>query len=341
VNALRRESGRSVIAKLAFLKSDLCVFAISCLLASYVLLFVDKNKTIQTPDPTSFTKVALFDFIRLQALGLTTGNNVSRLYRFFFYPVLFAALWAALRGFVTRWRDSRLTRGDLFAILSIALIVVIPVLPRTMNGSGFFTDRLLIYIWITALAAAAVGVPRTSILSRPAGTLCAALFALFALALSDYYVRPVAKGLAVNESLLGPAPGDRGLFISPPANYDPSASNVMLSYDPFYWAAAHYFRMTNTIMLNAPWLTLPIIPLAPRGELLTNIYPDIPPDYIYGKLANSEQERQRIERIAQFIVLVKYPGYERLQATRPAWLKALHCGPGVWLSLCSVPSQAH
>ena len=54
----------------------------------------------------------------------------------------------------------------------------------------------------------------------------------------------------------------------------------MVSFDPYVWAPARYFRQTDSIMLNAPWLNLPILPLEPRGEEFaiefkdTNNYPD-------------------------------------------------------------------
>jgi hypothetical protein len=112
----RRRKGRSTSAKLAFVKTDLCFVLISCLLASYVLLFVDKNRTSENLQNTVFERAGRIDFIRLHALGLTSGNNISRLYRFAFYPLLLVVFSVALRGFVKRWRESRLTRGDLFAV---------------------------------------------------------------------------------------------------------------------------------------------------------------------------------------------------------------------------------
>jgi hypothetical protein len=180
--------------------------------------------------------------------------------------------------------------------------------------------------------------PQKTFLWGGLSTLFAALFALFALGLSDHYVRPLANSFAVNESVLGPAPGHLGFFIIPPLDYDPTLEDH-LSYDPFLWSATTYFRMTNTVMLNAPWLSLSILPIEPRGELLAKLYPKTSPEDIYEKLAKSKDERQRVEQIAQFVVLVKYPEYDRFEASRPAWLRELHCGQGMWFSACTFPGE--
>ena len=92
-----------------------------------------------------------------------------------------------------------------------------------------------------------------------------ALFGITALALANHYVRPVAEHIALLETVRSNAPGKSGMFINSPGQ--PQISS-RVSFDPYVWAAARYFRQTDTIILNAPWLSLSIIPLDPKGEEL-------------------------------------------------------------------------
>jgi len=343
LNKFRSSAGQqSWTAAFTGLKPDLLFFLASCLLASYILLFVDRSKTSNNLQNSFLSPRMLLDFVRLRPLGLTTGNNISRLYRLMFYPLLLIAILTGLRGFGSRWKEARLAPRDLFVALSIAFAVVFPLLPRSINGSDFFSDRLVIYIWILALAAASARVG--NLLIRPWSAALAVCLAVFALVLSDHFVRPVAKALVADERMAGPAPGERGVFLSPTVDFDPTLDRgVMLSYDPFVWSAARYFRRTNTIMLNAPWLDLPILPVAPRGDMFANLFPRTNdyPDKFYDKLTKSEDVRRRVEQLAQFVVLIKYPGYKRFESTMPSWIKQLHCGPGEYFSLCTVTdSQA-
>jgi len=75
--------------------------------------------------------------------------------------------------------------------------------------------------------------------------------------------QPGSVGLIISEPRYDDAsragPGSVGIIAEPKYASD-------LSFDPFLWSGAHYFRRSKAILANAPWMDLPIIMIRPLNE---------------------------------------------------------------------------
>jgi hypothetical protein len=137
-------------------------------------------------------------------------------------------------------------------VTSVACFLLFAFVPEWINGGAFFRERFPIFFVLLLLACAAAAAPSVRWSYVPG------IFALVALASTlmlqwqrtsqiAAQLRPL---LAADSSL--PRSGS-GLILADRGPLDPD-----LSFDPYFWAAAHYFRQSHAILLNAPWLDLPI-----------------------------------------------------------------------------------
>lgn len=326
-----RQRGRD----LAGLTVDAGVAAVSYLSLAYIALFVSGQRSMENLHEHYPRREMLHDFIRLKPLSVVANTFGSQLYRLTLYALLGAATLVALRGIRKRWHKREPHVSDLLLAGSLALGFLMPLLPRSMNGSDFFSDRLMVFVWILALAAAA---PRLCA-SGPARTILIAggcIFSLGSLLLAEQWVRPTAQKLMVIETAPIAHEGQRGIFVDSPAL--PEATN--LTFDPFNWAGARYFRRNNSIMLNSPWLDLPILPLAPKGDLFANLF--VPrlnnyPQRFRSMLLETPVQRQRIAPLMDVVVPI---GFARVGGTEldplmtVEWPKNWQCARNVWYFAC-------
>ncbi len=301
-----KEKWNSLFHTSRALITDITFALLSFLPLAYVGLFVRKDSAPPDVHMHHMGLMTVLSLATLKTLSVVGKNPIGLVYRLSFYLILLVAIKLSFRGFRQRWATRKLRVSDLMILGSITLGLAIPVLPRSLNGSDYFADRLVIYIWIGAIASAACHIGQSG---RVQQCMCAAgaLFGITALALANHYVRPVAEHIALLETVRSNAPGQSGMFINSPGQ--PQISS-RVSFDPYVWAAARYFRQTDTIILNAPWLSLSIIPLDPKGEELAkrfNYLIDYP-DRFRDALLHSETMRAQIAFPPEFVVSTQIPG---------------------------------
>jgi hypothetical protein len=146
-------------------------------------------------------------------------------------------------------------------------LLAIPVLPGTMNGSDFFSQRLMIIPWMGALAAASgYSAPRRLSRVVPVFAICLALTTLLP---AERFFRPVAQQLFALEHQPLPEHAE-GLAILDPAMLKAVRVQYQLGFNPYLWSGALPFLHADAVMLNSPFMDQKITPLmpAPGGDLL-------------------------------------------------------------------------
>ncbi len=107
------------------------------------------------------------------------------------------------------------------------------------------------------------------------------------------------------------------------------------------WAGTSYFRRSGSVLLNTPWMDLPILPLGARTALLTATVPPAQlEDYqvLREALMASSSARDNILPRADFILFAG-PGDRLSQAVigpilQSAGKPQLACAPASWYVLC-------
>jgi hypothetical protein len=159
---------------------------------------------------------------------------------------------------VSVWKHGgRVCSAAIAMIATSALcFTLVCIAPATVNGSGYLADRLSIFWLIFAIAAAAASRPPRR-LSIAAGVI--ALCATCAV-LPFQWVNTSRIARELRPALEAPRvqAGSVGLIIG-----DLRSGKRDLTFDPFVWGGAHYFRRSGAIMANAPWMDLPIIMIRP------------------------------------------------------------------------------
>ena len=181
---------------------------------------------------------------------------------------------------VQQWRRNRAEgvwrASDSMMVYAACSFVIMPLLPSDISGAYYFFERLNIMLWITILLAASGWSPQAeSVFSGAAkaqdlnrkvklASGSAAVFATLLTALVlhtvDSTLRPFADRdytlanteLPLRGQLAMVLDGDQErkyLWAGPP-------------WDPYFWDTVALLRRNDAIMVNAPWLDSPIIPLA-------------------------------------------------------------------------------
>ncbi len=195
------------------------------------------------------------------------------------------ALLLAISQFRRRWTPGRgapghWTPGDSMLVFCACLFVLFPILPSDLSGAYYFTERLTILLWLMVLLAACAWEPKAEsaspALARVAvdrrsrwADLAAGAFAVCTTALilhaADRTLRPFAERDAELARTKLPLQGRLSMVLDggKPRVY-PWAGPP---WDPFYWETVALLRTNDGILVNAPWLDSPIIPLAPTAAL--------------------------------------------------------------------------
>lgn len=192
-------------------------------------------------------------------------------------------LVAAIVFTVQQWRKNRSARvwtnSDSATMYALCFFLFLPLLPSDISGAYYFFERLNVMLWITTLLAASGWSPHPSaavngpVLAPRAeretpewltANLGAAIFTVLMttvlLHALDRTLRPFAErdyalahtDLPLKGQLTMVLDGDQErkyLWAGPP-------------WDPYYWDTVALLRHNDGIMVNAPWLDSPIIPLA-------------------------------------------------------------------------------
>ena len=272
----------------------------SCL--GYISFYTDKKRSIAEA-PTHLVPMAeLVHYAKLYGLAFFGGGSIgATVYHACLYLVLLVgvifAFSAALSQLQLRQWSSQLSWTAAFVVFVPALCI----LPPDMNGSHFFAERLVIFLWLAVLAAAS----GHSALSR-SGTLAisaaAVATATIVLVMAQLYLRPQARVLAQLET--SPRLHEKvGLLL--PGNIQFYDFKQPLDFYPMMWAGTYYFRQSGSVLLNTPWMDLPIMPLGARPPLLTDTVPlHLLESYqdLHAKLIASSGERHNILPRADFLL---------------------------------------
>jgi hypothetical protein len=327
----------------AALRRDLICAALAFCSVAYIAIFVSGSRTSEDLHHKFIQGRMLLDFVKAKPLILVFGNIGSRLYRIFLFALLGASLWVIYRSLRRRLSSAGFTGLRSLDVLSVgaaSILFLYPFIPRSINGSDFFADRLVIYVWMFAIAGASAGLTL-----RPAHlrllTGVATIVAVGVLAFSDKELRTAAHNLEKIEHPTIMPPGHRGIYIDAPVE----PATFFLNFSPYIWSSARYFRVTGSVMLNAPWLDLSILPLAPVNRLFTNLFqPKVVnyPDTFAELLLKSQRARDMIKSDLDFIIFVGYSGHDPNTVDnilKRRWSRTWDCRRDQWYAICSSPEQ--
>lgn len=245
-------------------RRDLLTLGCACACMSYVLLFTQTNKVRENLLVHVHPMMAVMKYSTLYGLGLFARASAATLvYTALLFATLLVALIFAARAFFDRGRDIKWHPADSLLFATLALVVVLPFLPDTMNGGFYFNTRFLILVWCGAIAAASGGpliAPRLSVLFPAMG--CAVL--AYTLILAQVRIAPEARRAAEAER----APivhTDENVILLPASDYE---ADPKLRFRPLEWSAVRYFRRAGDVMLDAPFLDMATMPIDTREPQL-------------------------------------------------------------------------
>ncbi|HTZ58247.1 MAG TPA: hypothetical protein VMB49_09135 [Acidobacteriaceae bacterium] len=242
--------------------------AISALCFLYPLASVDRSRSASNLRGFGLHKDALISSLALFGISpfdTRAKNFLINGYRLLLCALLLTCLWLAAEGFHSRWRERKLRSSDSMLILSVAILVAIPILPASMNGSDFFSQRLMVVPWLGAIAAAGATTRRITRMV-PA---FAVLLTVVTLLPAEIFFRPVARQLFALEHQPLPQHAE-GLAILDPAMLKQVRVQHELGFNPYLWSGVLPFLRGDDIMLNSPFMDQKITPLMPTtgGDLL-------------------------------------------------------------------------
>jgi hypothetical protein len=245
-------------------------FAVACLSFLYPLASADRSRSVANLHSTALHTDSLVSSIVLAGVSpfdTRATNPLIDLYRLGLYAILFGCLGLAARGLVGRWRARTLDPGDTMLLGAVAVLIAIPILPPEMNGSDYFAQRLMIFPWLAAIAAAS-HYRSPSRLQRIAPAFAVVMTALTLLP-AEIFIRPVARQLASLESQPLPEVAG-GLALLDPAMLKAVRVQHQLGFNPYLWSGVLPFVHANDVMLNSPWMDLTIMPVKATegGDLL-------------------------------------------------------------------------
>jgi hypothetical protein len=243
----------------------LFAFCVACLSFLYPLASADRSRSVANLGSTALRPANVISSLALFGISpfdTRSTDPLIDLYRLGLYAVLIASVALAARGCMERWRSRTLGPGDTLLVGAIVLLVAIPVLPQEMNGSDFFAQRLMIFPWLAALAAA--GRYRSPRRLARIAPVFAVVMAALTLAPAEIFIRPVARQLASLEAQALPD-HTGGLAILDPAMLKAVRVEHQVGFNPYVWSAVLPFLHADDVMLNSPWMDLTIMPVKAAG----------------------------------------------------------------------------
>jgi hypothetical protein len=242
--------------------------AVACLSFLYPLASVDRSRSASNLLGFGLHKDALISSLALFGISpfdTRSKNLLINCYRLGMYALLLVCLALAMEGFLGRWRTRKLRPSDSMLIMTVAILLAIPILPPSMNGSDFFSLRLMIFPWLGAIAAASATTRRVAHIALP----FAIILTLTTLIPAEIFFRPVARQLSTLEHQ--PLPANTGaLALLDPGMLKAVRVQHQLGFNPYLWSGALPLLQADDVMLNSPFMDQKITPLMPaaRGDLL-------------------------------------------------------------------------
>jgi hypothetical protein len=322
---------------------------IACISLLYPLASVDRSRSASNLHSFGLHKDALIGSLALSGISpfdTRSKNLLINCYRLGLWVLLVACLSLAASGFLGRLRARQLRPADSMLILAVAILFAIPILPASMNGSDFFSRRLMIFGWLLAVVAAS-GYQTPRLLERIAPAF-AVVLSLTVLLPAEFFLRPVSHQLFALEHQPLPEHTE-GIAILDPAMLKTVRVQHQLGFNPYLWSGVLPFVRAEDVMLNSPFMDQKITPLMPaaRGDLLIdrmsspdeaerlingNIdLPDLPPALRSSLLAST-----------RLVIFVATPSVLE-QGLAPLMGKGLAadyaCSSHAWYLVCSAPKS--
>ncbi len=254
------------IRRTRYLPDFLTLLCSSCFIG-YVATFID-NHAAGPGGHGSYTATwTVRTYLAMYGVAFFGKHGADAiLYRVVIASVLIAGIgigWHAVRH---RSNDRPWGAPESFFTIAIVVLLVFPFVPKTINDPYYLVVRLLIVAWIGALASASghkAFTRRTQVVLAVSAVCVTGLI----LTIAVHRINPIARSLAMIQREPLVPKGSIGLSLP---GYDGSDYSYPVLYSlPFEWGSSHFFRASNAIMLNAPWMDSTYFPIGPTGALLT------------------------------------------------------------------------
>jgi hypothetical protein len=341
----RRGTGiESFKASMRNFRSDLIYMLLSWATIGYIFLFVDKHKVMANVLETYDRKTELIKLFKLSTIAMFSGSSpIVIAYRISLYAILLLSLFLACAAAKRQWKFRSYSPATAFLVCTLVLTIVIPILPPVINGANYFSQRLVVFVWIGVLAAASGyrGLNRLKE-TRLAAGIC--LYSVAVLVLANSMIRPVAAQIFEIETTPIHNTSRTGLTLSLPD----APVTTELNYVPYYWAGSRYFRRSHSTLLNGGFLYEPYVPLGSHVEQLSpQLDAEIQnsPGDAYQLLLRSATARDQIMPRVNLLIftgsvepdelLTIVKGLDQSEPTR-AWA----CDSRGWYSACTSPFAA-
>lgn len=198
-------------------------------------------------------------------------------YRICLGLILVAATFLA----VQQWRQHRRVRvwtnSDTATIFAACVAVVLPLLPSDLSGAYYFFERLNELLWVVMLLAASGWAPTMQVSGAQGGAIVArnlpaqakvnrfaVVFSLVLTAIILHIANATLRPFANRDYRMAhvdlPMRGQFAMVLDGGQERKYRWSGP--PWDPYYWDTVALLRRNEAIMVNAPWLDSPIIPLA-------------------------------------------------------------------------------
>jgi hypothetical protein len=237
-----------------------------------------------SPAPVT-AQAPLADRLRMLLQMVPLSPYFVPLYRFcLLLLVLLPMSLVAIRAARLTWTSGKRALQASFA-LGLTAVVGLGLFvfaPPWFLGVGFFADRMSVIFVVCGLAALApLTLPKSLRHAAVATAVC--VLPLMA-AIRDRETAPIVRALApIYEAK--PAEGGFGAIVSGAETVDG------LTFNPYYWAGAHYARQSQAILLNTPWIYGRLAIFTPRAA---HPWDGASPDAMLRILTGPEAAAQRV-----------------------------------------------
>lgn len=310
--ALRVVRQRRAWRSLPFLARDVVTLFVAACTLAYVKLFTVSRPLQQTAVDHSSEGTAaviahnIVNYTAEKGVAFLLGPGLGpRAYRVILLIGLLVPLVIAVRQIIRNWRGRSWTRADGALVLAVAGILIMPFIPHDLNGSHFFAERLLLFVWILPMFAASGG-SEWSLRARLSVIGLVVISQAIILAVANAKLRPAAAAIAAADTAPGQIvarPGEVGLVVE---DARPAQGSSALSFNPFLWGAVNVLRHDDAVMANTPWLDLAIIPLGAGPKLpIDGLKPEELefPSILRKDLMNEPALRERLLSTVDFVLI--------------------------------------
>lgn len=275
---------RSTTARTTYLLRDLATLAISSLLLVYMSAFTQKRRDTEPIRHSIHPLAEMRSFYgHLEGVRFFNGPDWPTLfYKGSIYALL---LIAAVIAFTGRKRDSSIVRG--WRVAFILFVLFMPIVPLDINGGYVFAARLVILGWIAAFAAAS-GTTRLAPRAEAALVVFAIATSFGILWLAHRDVSREARQIAELTKIPVALQNKRGLILPGLEEHIAPANDY--GVDTYVWAGAHYFREGRDVLMNTPWMDIPILPVNSRPELGINDFEPKTIEFFYDLRSQIEKK---------------------------------------------------